>query len=527
MRYCNDVDTARPRTRVLITLLVFVLPMLLGNWALLVRYRADLRWESRQAASNTLGLMETMLAHAEQANDQALPFLGKPCTEAMPTLRSLVAMVPFVRSVNLSQGDSIYCTSQFGLREIPYVADAYSQGRLRLMEGNLVRRQHPLLSVRAASPQGAVLTVIDGDYLSFMLNFNHRAMPIMLRVGDSWLDEEGHFFAAEPPLASQDHVRLQAADYSISIYAGYSSQPTLLGMWRHRDFGIWLLLGFCAGFAAIMWWLLGRPRSPTSELARALRAKEFVPYLQPLVESGSERIMGVEVLMRWQHPDVGLIRPDLFIPQAEACGLIVPMTSLIMGEVGLRLAAEQERLPDGFHVSFNISAAHCRDDSLLEDCRRFLAHFVPGKVTLVLELTERELLVADPHTLALFQALDELGVKLAMDDFGTGHSSLVYLQQFHVDYLKIDQSFIARIGTESLSEHIVDNVIDLGHRLGLALVAEGVETREQAEYLEGKVTYLQGYLFGRPVPVRQFCDEQLGREGLPATGVKEALLEPA
>ena len=124
-----------------------------------------------------------------------------------------------------------------------------------------------------------------------------------------------------------------------------------------------------------MWWLLGRPRSPTSELARALRAKEFVPYLQPLVESGSERSMGVEVLMRWQHPDVGLIRPDLFIPQAEACGLIVPMTSLIMGRVGQQLVASQAQLPDGFHISFNISAAHCRDDSLLEECRSFLARF--------------------------------------------------------------------------------------------------------------------------------------------------------
>ncbi len=520
MRFCSAPDTARPRPRLMLTMLMFALPMLLGNWAMLVRYRVDLQWESHQAASHTLALMETMLSHAQEANRQALPFLGKPCADALPTLRSLVAMVPFVRSVNLGAGSRIYCTSQFGLREIPYAADAYSQGRLRLMEGNEVRRHHPVLSVRTDTAQGAVMTLIDGDYLNFMLSLNQRAMPLMLRVGECWLDEEGHFFAAEPPLVSQDHVRLQAAGYPLSIYAGYSSAPTLMGLWRHHGFGIWLLFAFSTCFAVIMWWLLGRPRSPISELARALRAKEFVPYLQPLVESGSERIMGVEVLMRWQHPDVGLIRPDLFIPQAEASGLIVPMTSLVMGAVAERLAAEQAGLSDGFHVGFNISAAHCRDDSLLEDCRSFLARFAPGKVILVLELTERELLVADPHTLSLFQALDEMGVKLAMDDFGTGHSSLVYLQQFHVDYLKIDQSFIARIGTESLSEHIVDNVIDLGHRLGLTLVAEGVETREQAEYLKGKVTYLQGYLFGRPAPIQQFCDEWLA-EGQNADPVME------
>ena len=478
MRYCSAADTARPRPRLLITLLMFALPMLLGNWAMLVRYRVDLQWESHQAASHTLALMETMLSHAQAANRQALPFLGKPCATALPTLRSLVAMVPFVRSVNLSQGDSIYCTSQFGRRRIPYTAEQYSQGQLRLMEGNEVRRHHPVLSVRTGTVQGAVMTLIDGDYLNFMLRLNQGAMPLM-------------------------------------------------GLWRHHGFGVWLLFAFSAGVALLMWWLLGRPRSPTSELARALRAKEFIPYLQPLVESGSERIMGAEVLMRWQHPDVGLIRPDLFIPQAEASGLIVPMTSLIMGKVGPQLAASQAQLPDGFHVSFNISAAHCRDDSLLEECRRFLARFAPGKVILVLELTERELLVADLHTLSLFQALNEMGIKLAIDDFGTGHSSLVYLQQFHVDYLKIDQSLIARIGTESLSEHIVDNVIDLGHRLGLALVAEGVETREQAEYLKGKVTYLQGYLLGRPMPIQQFCDEWLVQESAPAIDAEEALLEPA
>jgi len=108
---------------------------------------------------------------------------------------------------------------------------------------------------------------------------------------------------------------------------------------------------------------------------------------------------------------------------------------------------------------------------------------VPGRVVLVLELTERELLVTNPQTLSLFRQLDEMGVRLSIDDFGTGHSSLHYLQQFHVDYLKIDRSFIGRIGTESLSEHIVDNVIDLGRRLGLSLVAEGVETEQQAAYL--------------------------------------------
>ncbi|WP_260391684.1 EAL domain-containing protein, partial [Aeromonas enteropelogenes] len=267
--------------------------------------------------------------------------------------------------------------------------------------------------------------------------------------------------------------------------------------------------------AWLVWWVLGRPGSPNDELKRALRAREFVPYLQLQVASDDGSMMGGEVLMRWHHATEGVIRPDLFIPQAEESGLIVPMTSQMMRSVANQLGRMQAQLPDGFHISFNISAAHCHDFSLLSECRTFLDHFAPGKVVMVLELTERELLVADNQTISLFQQLDQMGVRLAIDDFGTGHSSLRYLQQFHVDYLKIDQSFIRRIGTESLSQHIVDNVIDLASRLGLALVAEGVETEQQAAYLRSKgVQFLQGFLYSHPMPLPQFCEELQSGESL-------------
>jgi c-di-GMP phosphodiesterase len=509
MPYSPTFDTTRPRLRLLITLLMFSLPMLLGSLALHSRYQTELLQQSNAAAARTMMLMETMLDHAKEANRKVLPLLGKPCEAALDTLREQVALVPFVRSVNLARQGKIYCTSFFGAFKMPYGVEQYSQGSLLLGNTSPARRDHPFLAMRAKQGDAAVVTLVDGDYLSFILHLSDPSLEIMLNVGGRWLDEQGHFFDKTPLWTGLAQVSLSSETYPLTIRAGHNLSSSWLSLLQYRSFGLILLFSFCVAFAFIMWWLLGRPRSPTNELARALQAREFVPFLQPLVASDSERVMGAEVLMRWQHPTAGLIRPDLFIPQAEASGLIVPMTHLIMTEVGAVMATRQACLPDDFHISFNISAAHCRDDSLLDECRDFLARFAPGKVVLVLELTERELLVADPHTLELFRQLDALGVQLAMDDFGTGHSSLVYLQQFHIDFLKIDQSFIGRIGTESLSEHIVDNVIDLGSRLGLALVAEGVETRQQADYLKGKVACLQGYLFGRPVPVRQFCDEQL------------------
>ena len=497
-------DTARLWLRLAITSLVFTLPMLLGSWGLYSSYQSNLLQESRQAAAHTMSLMETMLGHADMANRAVLPLLGQSCESSVFALREQVALEPFVSSVNLARQGKIYCTSLLGSYRMSYPVEDFIQGKLRLHNVSPAHQDTPYLMVRAEQEGRSVLSVIHGGYLGFMLRLNDPSLEIMLRVGEHWLDKQGNLFMQAPTLPNLALVSLSSETYPLSLYVGYSVSSGWQEWVQQQWFELVLLVGFCTGVALLVWWLLGRPRSPSSELARALRAREFIPFLQPLVAADDEKVVGAEVLMRWRHPSAGLIRPDLFIPQAEACGLIVPMTSLIMAKAGQRLAAEQARLPDGFHISLNISAAHCRDDALLGDCRAFLALFKPGKVVLVLELTERELLVADPQTLSLFRQLNELGVQLSMDDFGTGHSSLVYLQQFQIDFLKIDQSFIGRIGTESLSEHIVDNVIDLGSRLGLSLVAEGVETRQQADYLKDKVAYLQGYLFGRPMPLGEF-----------------------
>ncbi|MGL6513932.1 EAL domain-containing protein [Aeromonas hydrophila] len=501
----SNLDFSRPWLRLGCTLLLFTLPLALGLWMLYNGHLQMLDRQSERSARQAVTLMETMLAHAESANRTLLPFVEQSCEQALFTLRQQVALVPFVRTVNLVGEQGIYCNSLFGAIQWPDRAESYSDGRLRLLAGNQVRADHPLLALRDSEGRGAAFSTIDGDYLRFMLVLSGRPCTLLLHVGKQWLDERGVLSEGGQPLPTLASHEVRSDRYPLSIYAGHEIPSLWSSLWQARQWAIMVLFGLCFGFALLIWWLLGRPRSPVVELARALRNREFVPYLQPLVAAGNERVMGAEVLMRWQHPTAGLIRPDLFIPQAEASGLIVPMTTLLMEEVARELSMERDLVPDGFHISFNISAAHCRDMALLVECRRFLDHFAPGQVVLVLELTERELLVADPQTLALFRQLDEMGVRLAMDDFGTGHSSLHYLQQFHVDYLKIDQSFIGRIGTESLSEHIVDNVIDLGTRLGLALVAEGVETRQQADYLKSKgVDYLQGYLFGRPLPLRDF-----------------------
>ena len=501
-------DAARPCWRLLCALLVFMLPVSVGMWELHSNYLRTLDNEAELAATKAVRLMEGMLHHAEGTNISVEPLIKQPCKASFLALRKRVTLTPFVRSTSLINHRGVYCNSLLGDVHWEDDVESYSDSFLRLLPGNQIRAHHPVLALRTASQDGAALSTIDSEYLKVMLALSAPVSgEAQLRVGNAWLDEQGRLVEGYPRLPSLGVRKVQSEHYPLSVYAGFELPSVWGALWQVRHLTIMMLLVFSLCIALLVWWLLGRPRSMEGELKRALRAKEFVPYLQPLIASRSGKVMGAEVLMRWQHPSSGLIRPDLFIPQAEECGMIVPMTSVLMQAVAQQLGSRQEILPAGFHIGFNISAVHCLDLSLLDECRSFLNHFSPGRIVLVLELTERELLVANTHTLALFRGLDEMGVKLAIDDFGTGHSSLTYLQQFRVDYLKIDRSFIGRIGTESLSEHIVDNVIDLGTRLGLALVAEGVETEAQADYLWSKgVDYLQGYLFGRPIPLPQFCD---------------------
>jgi EAL domain-containing protein (putative c-di-GMP-specific phosphodiesterase class I) len=195
------------------------------------------------------------------------------------------------------------------------------------------------------------------------------------------------------------------------------------------------------------------------------------------------------------------------------------MTRQLMQQIREDFASRVEQLPAGFHLSINITAAHCQDLQLVEQCREFLSAFPAGHIVLILELTERQMITPSEVTRQLFSELRQLGVRIAIDDFGTGHSSLAYLREFHIDLLKIDRSFIAMVDSHALSRHLLDNILDLSIRLQLPLVAEGVETPGQRRYLSQRgVRYLQGYLFALPMP----ADELFSALQTPPTADRHA-----
>jgi diguanylate cyclase (GGDEF)-like protein len=233
------------------------------------------------------------------------------------------------------------------------------------------------------------------------------------------------------------------------------------------------------------------------DLRLALPAGQLELFYQPQMDVLCRRVAGCEALLRWHHPVKGLIPPDQFIPLAEETGLIIPI-----GEWVLRRAcAAAVQWPDDLRVAVNLSAVQFKSPHLVAAVVGALRESGLHASRLELEITETVMLRDTDATLATLHQLRELGVQIAMDDFGTGYSSLSYLRRFPFDRIKIDQSFVRELGKQEDCSAIVRAVIALGRDLGIAITAEGVESRQQVEALErAGCDELQGYLFSRPVP---------------------------
>jgi EAL domain-containing protein (putative c-di-GMP-specific phosphodiesterase class I) len=242
-----------------------------------------------------------------------------------------------------------------------------------------------------------------------------------------------------------------------------------------------------------------------SELRNGLDAGEFELYYQPTIDLETGHIRGAEALMRWRHPERGLLQPDQFIPAAEASGLIIPMGRWALREACRQARAWQDAGLPAIPIAVNVSALQFRTAGLLEDIQRFLKETKLPPRYLELELTESALMVDTAATTSLLEVLKKHGVVLKVDDFGTGPSSLSYLQHSPVDVLKIDQSFVHEINPKPDGAPLVRAVIAMGKSLGCRIVAEGVETRHQFAYLRAeRCDEGQGYHFSPPVNAETF-----------------------
>jgi diguanylate cyclase (GGDEF)-like protein/PAS domain S-box-containing protein len=238
---------------------------------------------------------------------------------------------------------------------------------------------------------------------------------------------------------------------------------------------------------------------------RALEQKEFIVYYQPIVDVNSMMISGAEALVRWRHPELGLISPAQFIPLAEETGLIAPIDEYVMKAACHQTQVWHEKGFEDLCISINVSARQFQQPDLVKKIGKIITQSSLPPYNVELEITESTGMKNPERSFTILGQLKEMGINISIDDFGTGYSSLSYLKKFPIDILKIDQSFIKDIGVNRDNDAIVCLIISMGHTLKLRVIAEGVETEKQLAFLQNNHCDLfQGYLFSKPVPAPDF-----------------------
>lgn len=241
------------------------------------------------------------------------------------------------------------------------------------------------------------------------------------------------------------------------------------------------------------------------ELKWGLTQNQFEVHYQPIMDLETRQCIGAEALLRWRHPQRGLIYPSLFIPIAEQTGLILPLTEWLLEQVLRDQITVSSKFPD-LYTSINLSPTQLNISDVDRLIQPLSDSRARARILIIFEITENRLIEEQGETVQdAIARLKRWGARLAIDDFGTGYSNIGYLKRLDVDQLKLDQLFIKGLEVDVNIAHIVDSLIDLGNRLELTLVAEGIETEAQCQYLRDRnVRYGQGWLFSRPLPFAEF-----------------------
>ncbi len=311
-----------------------------------------------------------------------------------------------------------------------------------------------------------------------------------------------------------NHEFYVTASIGISLYPGDSDDPNTLikysdiAMYRAKDIGRNNYQYYSEDLSAKAFIRLNLEGS----LRHALEKEEFVIYYQPQVAIDSGKIVGFEALIRWQHPEKGLVPPDQFIPLLEDSGLISPVGKWVLKTACLHAKKWQEACGYPLSMAVNLSARQFYDPDLVDSIDRVLDETALPVQSLELEITESVLMQNDRISIQNLNELSHRGIRLSIDDFGTGYSSLSYLKRFPVNTLKIDREFIRDIVDDTDDASIVTAIISMAQSLKLDVIAEGVETVEQLNFIKACMCgQAQGFLFSRPLPAEEI-DEMISQK---------------
>jgi sensor c-di-GMP phosphodiesterase-like protein len=485
--------------------------------------------QNRQdAAEQTMTVASESLRRADSMTSQALlayvrlasstSTSANPCSADRISLMSRVALdYDYLQAVGYVVDDRVICSSS-GLHDpslplgpLTYSADGLEASIRPSVDLGTGRR---FLVLQRGHYAAAISPASLLDILSPRSGMSYGTFGIPSGVV---LSEHGFFNPDWPEhLGDAHHVTFYDGNYLVSIEASTKYSLAAFSAIPKSDLQarfitvarvllpIGLLLGLIVSFAIFR--LARRRETLPAALRSALKKREFVLHYQPIVELASARIVGAEALLRWPREDGNGMRPALFIPAAEDCGLIQYVTAYVLREIAADTPAFFRHHPDCY-ISINLASADLHDEHTVSLLRELLD--TPGiePHNLVVEVTEHSFL-EPARASRTIRAIRELGIRVAIDDFGTGFSSLSHLTTLQTDFLKIDKLFIDSVGTSSVTSEVALHIIGVARTLGQTVIAEGVETRLQADFLrEHGVAHAQGWLFSAALPMSQLLRE--------------------
>ncbi|NCH58124.1 cyclic di-GMP phosphodiesterase [Cronobacter dublinensis] len=448
--------------------------------------------------------LNTYFAQLKASADALQPLTLAECGAVSAELTSRAAFNVNVRAFLLLRNGAAYCSSATGrlqlpLRDFAPDIDTRKAVDISIITGTPMMPGKPSIVMWFGNPLMAgrgIVTTLNVNltpYLVYTARQNDLNGLALVAKDRALTTFSGR--AMTPDELPAEPLRSESVrGYPLKLYLYGDTMPAED---RHLALLLGLLLGVLGGVLTVV--LLALRARSGREIVSGIKRNQFFVVYQPVVDAATRQIRGVEALMRWKHPAAGMIPPDAFISFAEAQGLIVPLTRHLFKLIAQDVPHLQQSLPPGSKLGINIAPGHLHSPEFQADIQKFHASLPPDYFQLVFEITERDM-IREKEAIGLFEWLHQQGYEIAVDDFGTGHSALIYLERFTLDYLKIDRGFVNAIGTETITSPVLDAVISLAKRLNMATVAEGVETQEQAKWLSVRgVNFLQGYYFSRPV----------------------------
>ncbi|EKS6889585.1 EAL domain-containing protein [Enterobacter bugandensis] len=466
-------------------LLLAMLFLMIGIFTSWFQWNKQKERELQSAVTELLYRTEAIFDDASMLATAASEHINTRCTDdVIRTLSRLTASLDTIRSVNIIENGEWYCSSLEGRESLGIVSAGTTTPKIMIEE---VYRQKTQMYMTYFPFKGEVVAVA-----VYKAAIDHLIQNYIR-------SEKANFAFSLRPASEQVHA-LRSSEYPFSI--SLTSFPKFSDYINENLYiiSLFILLSFLFFFHLRK----VQKNSPARAISQAIKNNEFVPYYQPVVDLNSERIIGAEVLVRWLHPEQGLITPNEFINTAEQTGLVKPMTLSLMNQIMIDIKRIGNLSGKPFHLGINLPPATFNDNEFINKVIIFINQIKKMNVSVMIEITERQQNQIDS---AVLSNIRKTGAEIALDDFGTGFSNYQALEAIKPSFIKIDKMFIDSLGMGGVNEAIVYNIVQLSNLAGVPLIAEGIETTEQLSKLrEAGVEYGQGYLFSKPVIIEDIIN---------------------